>query len=116
MDGVCLLKLLLLVLEIFVLYLKLYLFEELTKLLVCPKVRSLWSAIDDMLSTTKEDQDAVGSVLKGDVDQYVLDGTDRALKIPRSLLQRIEQLPHQVRINIILCLIISMYSFTCISL
>uniref|UniRef100_A0A7N6A8M5 HAUS augmin-like complex subunit 6 N-terminal domain-containing protein n=1 Tax=Anabas testudineus TaxID=64144 RepID=A0A7N6A8M5_ANATE len=69
---------------------------ELTKLLGCLKVRSLWSAIDEMLSTTKEDQDAVGSVLKGDVDQYVLDGTDQVLKIPQSLLQRIEQLPHQL--------------------
>uniref|UniRef100_A0A3Q1IZM8 HAUS augmin-like complex subunit 6 N-terminal domain-containing protein n=1 Tax=Anabas testudineus TaxID=64144 RepID=A0A3Q1IZM8_ANATE len=72
------------------------LFKELTKLLGCLKVRSLWSAIDEMLSTTKEDQDAVGSVLKGDVDQYVLDGTDQVLKIPQSLLQRIEQLPHQL--------------------
>ncbi|XP_076581223.1 HAUS augmin-like complex subunit 6 [Chaetodon auriga] len=60
------------------------------------KVRSLWSAIDGMLSTTKEEQHAVGSVLKGDVDQYILDGTDRALKIPRSLLERVEQLPHQL--------------------
>ncbi|XP_041821248.1 HAUS augmin-like complex subunit 6 isoform X2 [Chelmon rostratus] len=60
------------------------------------KVRSLWSAIDGMLSTTQEEQHAVGSVLKGDVDQYILDGTDRVLKIPRSLLERIEQLPHQL--------------------
>uniref|UniRef100_A0A4W6EHC5 HAUS augmin-like complex, subunit 6 n=1 Tax=Lates calcarifer TaxID=8187 RepID=A0A4W6EHC5_LATCA len=60
------------------------------------KVRSLWSTIDEMLSTTKEEQNAVQSVLKGDVDQHILDGTDRALKIPRSLLERIEQLPHQL--------------------
>ncbi|XP_037613843.1 HAUS augmin-like complex subunit 6 isoform X1 [Sebastes umbrosus] len=59
-------------------------------------VRSLWSDFDGMLSTTKEEQHAVESVLKGDVDQYVLDGTDRVLKIPRSLLERIEQLPHQL--------------------
>uniref|UniRef100_A0A8C4HZ55 HAUS augmin-like complex subunit 6 N-terminal domain-containing protein n=1 Tax=Dicentrarchus labrax TaxID=13489 RepID=A0A8C4HZ55_DICLA len=62
----------------------------------CLKVRSLWSTIDGMLSTTKEDQHAVESVLKGDVDQYVLDGTDRVLKIPRCLLERVEQLPHQL--------------------
>ncbi|XP_059210309.1 HAUS augmin-like complex subunit 6 [Centropristis striata] len=60
------------------------------------RVRSLWSDIDGMLSTTKDDRHAVESVLKGDVDQYVLDGTDRVLKIPRSLLERIEQLPHQL--------------------
>uniref|UniRef100_A0A3B5L7F1 HAUS augmin-like complex subunit 6 N-terminal domain-containing protein n=1 Tax=Xiphophorus couchianus TaxID=32473 RepID=A0A3B5L7F1_9TELE len=36
------------------------------------------------------------SVLKGDVDQYVLDGTNRVLKLPRCLLDRIERLPHQL--------------------
>ncbi|XP_010793178.1 HAUS augmin-like complex subunit 6 [Notothenia coriiceps] len=60
------------------------------------KVRSLWSDIDGMLSTTKEEQNVVESVLKGDVDQYILDGTDQVLQIPRSLLERIEQLPHQL--------------------
>ncbi|XP_073330611.1 HAUS augmin-like complex subunit 6 [Pagrus major] len=60
------------------------------------RVRSLWSAIDDMLATTKEEQHAVASVLKGDVDQYILDGTDQTLKIPRCLLERVEQLPHQL--------------------
>ncbi|KAM3590470.1 uncharacterized protein V6R79_010394 [Siganus canaliculatus] len=60
------------------------------------KVRSLWAAIDEVLSTTKEEQHAVESVLKGDVDQHILDGTDRGLKIPRSLLERVEKLPHQL--------------------
>ncbi|XP_047429380.1 HAUS augmin-like complex subunit 6 [Mugil cephalus] len=60
------------------------------------KVRSLWSAIEDMLSTIKDGRCSVESVLKGDVDQFVLDGTDRVLTIPRCLLQRIEQLPHQL--------------------
>ncbi|XP_035004871.2 HAUS augmin-like complex subunit 6 [Hippoglossus stenolepis] len=60
------------------------------------KVRSLWSDIDQMLSTTKEEQNAVASVLKGDVDEYILDGMDRKLKIPRCLLERIERLPHQL--------------------
>lgn len=59
----------------------------------------MWSAIDGMQSATKEGQHAVESVLKGDVDQYVLDGTDRVLKIPRSLLERVEQLPHQVKMR-----------------
>lgn len=69
---------------------------ELTEELGCLQVRSLWSDIDGMLSTNKEEQHIVESVLKGDVDQYKLDGTDRVLQIPRSLLERIEQLPHQV--------------------
>ncbi|XP_060922196.1 HAUS augmin-like complex subunit 6 [Limanda limanda] len=60
------------------------------------KVRSLWSDIDRMLSTTKEEQNAVASVLKGDVDKHILDGTDRGLKIPRCLLERIERLPHKL--------------------
>lgn len=61
------------------------------------KVRSLWSVIDGMLSSTKEEQRAVDSVLKGDADQHVLDGTDQVLRIPRTLQERVEQLPHQVR-------------------
>uniref|UniRef100_A0A3Q1GQC3 HAUS augmin like complex subunit 6 n=1 Tax=Acanthochromis polyacanthus TaxID=80966 RepID=A0A3Q1GQC3_9TELE len=60
------------------------------------KVRLLWSTIDGMLSTIKEEKNAVESVLKGDVDQYILDGTDRVLRIPRRLLERIENLPHQL--------------------
>ncbi|KAF7669015.1 hypothetical protein LDENG_00264020 [Lucifuga dentata] len=60
------------------------------------KVRCLWSAIDKMLSTIKEEQRAVDCVLKGDVDRYVLDGTDSVLKIPRMLLERVERLPHQL--------------------
>ncbi|XP_070710675.1 HAUS augmin-like complex subunit 6 [Pempheris klunzingeri] len=60
------------------------------------RVRLLWSAIDGMLSTTKEEQHAVECVLRGDVDQYVLDGMDRVLKIPQCLLERVEQLPHQL--------------------
>lgn len=73
---------------------------ELTQVLDCSKVRSLWSTIDGMLAATKEEQHAVESVLKGDVDQFVLDGTDKVLKIPRCLLERIEQLPNQVRVKI----------------
>lgn len=50
-----------------------------------------------MLSSIKAEQEAVDSVLQGEVDQYVLDGTDRVLTVPRSLQERVEQLPHQVR-------------------
>ncbi|XP_054906931.1 HAUS augmin-like complex subunit 6 isoform X2 [Poeciliopsis prolifica] len=60
------------------------------------KVRSLWSAIEGMLSAIQEQQAAVESVLKGDVDQSILDGTNRVLKLPRCLVDRIERLPHQL--------------------
>nr|XP_057923156.1 HAUS augmin-like complex subunit 6 [Doryrhamphus excisus] len=59
-------------------------------------VRSLWSDIDEMQSTTEESQNVLESVIKGVVDQYILDGTDRRLQIPHSLLERIEQLPQQL--------------------
>lgn len=52
-----------------------------------------------MLRSTSEEQNAVESVLKGDVNQYVLDGTDRVLTIPQSLLERVERLPHQVTLK-----------------
>ncbi|KAF7230041.1 HAUS augmin-like complex subunit 6 [Nothobranchius furzeri] len=60
------------------------------------EVRALWSDIEAMLSAIREEQSAVESVLRGDVDQHVLDGTDRALNIPRCLQERVEQLPHQL--------------------
>ncbi|KAM4713796.1 HAUS augmin-like complex subunit 6 isoform 2-T2 [Anableps anableps] len=60
------------------------------------KVRALWSAIEGMLSAVKQQQTAVDSVLKGEVDQYILDGRNRVLKLPRCLLERIERLPHQL--------------------
>lgn len=62
-----------------------------------PQVRSLWSTIDGMLSSIKAEQEAVESVLQGEADQYVLDGTDRVLTVPRRLQERVEQLPQQVR-------------------
>uniref|UniRef100_A0A672ZQW1 HAUS augmin-like complex subunit 6 N-terminal domain-containing protein n=1 Tax=Sphaeramia orbicularis TaxID=375764 RepID=A0A672ZQW1_9TELE len=68
---------------------------RLTKL-YCSKVRSLWSTIDEILSSTKEEQHAVQSVIKGEADQYTLDGTDQVVKISKSLLERIQQLPHQL--------------------
>lgn len=60
------------------------------------KVRALWSTIEEVLSSTQEEQHALQCVLKGDVDQYTLDGTEKALKVPPCLLERIQQLPHQL--------------------
>ncbi|CAB1351742.1 unnamed protein product [Coregonus sp. 'balchen'] len=58
------------------------------------KVRSLWSSMDGVLSTLEEERRVVECVIRGDVDQYTLDGTDLSLKIPRVLLERLEQLSH----------------------
>uniref|UniRef100_A0A8C6LPG8 HAUS augmin like complex subunit 6 n=1 Tax=Nothobranchius furzeri TaxID=105023 RepID=A0A8C6LPG8_NOTFU len=71
-------------------------YDELLKRRSVSKVRALWSDIEAMLSAIREEQSAVESVLRGDVDQHVLDGTDRALNIPRCLQERVEQLPHQL--------------------
>uniref|UniRef100_A0A4W5NRH3 HAUS augmin-like complex, subunit 6 n=1 Tax=Hucho hucho TaxID=62062 RepID=A0A4W5NRH3_9TELE len=58
------------------------------------KVRSLWSSIDGVLSALEEERRVVECVIRRDGDQYTLDGTGLALKIPRVLLERIEQLSH----------------------
>ena len=50
-----------------------------------------------MLSALREEQQGVACVLKPDADQYVLDGAALSLRIPRLLLEKIEQLPQQVR-------------------
>ncbi|XP_077444900.1 HAUS augmin-like complex subunit 6 isoform X2 [Stigmatopora argus] len=63
---------------------------------VIVKVRSLWSDVDAMLSTTEGDSQILESVLKGEANQYVLDGTDCVLHIPPSLRERIEQSPQQL--------------------
>uniref|UniRef100_A0A667ZL99 HAUS augmin-like complex subunit 6 N-terminal domain-containing protein n=1 Tax=Myripristis murdjan TaxID=586833 RepID=A0A667ZL99_9TELE len=59
-------------------------------------VRYLWSVFDGMLSTIKEEQKVVDCVVNGEVDQHTLDGTDLVLKIPQTLLERIEQLPQHL--------------------
>lgn len=61
------------------------------------KVRSLWSTIDEMLAVIKENKKTMESVLEGEADQYQLDGTGRVLKVPNILLERIQQLPHQLK-------------------
>lgn len=59
----------------------------------CPQVRCLWSTLDQMVSSVQAQQEGLGRVLQGQADQYVLDGTGRALDVPRSLRERVEQLP-----------------------
>lgn len=65
--------------------------------LCCFQVRSLWTSVSKILSSLEEERVVVDSVVKGDVDQYVLDGTDRVLRIPRRLLEQIENSCQTVR-------------------
>lgn len=65
---------------------------------VSAQVRSLWAAVDGLVCSVGAQQEGVDRVLQGQVDQHVLDGTGRALKVPRRLQERVEQLP-QVRVT-----------------
>lgn len=60
------------------------------------QVRSLWSTVDAVVSSIEAARDGVERVLRGEVDQHVLDGTGRVLDVPQRLRERVEQLP-QVR-------------------
>uniref|UniRef100_H3CP05 HAUS augmin-like complex subunit 6 N-terminal domain-containing protein n=1 Tax=Tetraodon nigroviridis TaxID=99883 RepID=H3CP05_TETNG len=57
------------------------------------QVRSLWSSLDHMICSTRAEQEAVDGVLRGQADQYVLDGAGRVLEVPRSLREHLEQRP-----------------------
>ncbi|CAL1590134.1 unnamed protein product [Knipowitschia caucasica] len=60
------------------------------------KVRALWCNIERVVLSTQEEQHSLQCVLKGNVDQYKLDGSEKALKISPSLSQKIQKLPHQL--------------------
>ncbi|XP_051994541.1 HAUS augmin-like complex subunit 6 isoform X2 [Xyrauchen texanus] len=59
------------------------------------KVRGLWAETDSVLSTLEGEQAVVESVIRGQVDQYTLDGKDLNVKIPTVLRDRMERLSHQ---------------------
>lgn len=50
-----------------------------------------------MVSSIQAQQEGVESVLQGEADQHALDGTGRALDVPRSLRERVEQRPQVSR-------------------
>ncbi|NWJ04693.1 HAUS6 protein, partial [Crypturellus undulatus] len=54
------------------------------------KVRSMWTFIMDTLASLKTEKEVVDSVLEGRADQYTLDGTNLDIRIPQSLINRIE--------------------------
>ncbi|KAK6494105.1 HAUS augmin-like complex subunit 6 [Huso huso] len=58
------------------------------------KVRSLWACLNEVIYHLKDEKEVVDSVVKGNVDQYTLDGTDVSVKVPRLLLEKIENSVH----------------------
>lgn len=55
------------------------------------KVRSLWTDVNNILSTLEEERKVVDCVVKGNIDQYTLDGTDLTINIPKVLLEQVEK-------------------------
>ncbi|XP_065511512.1 HAUS augmin-like complex subunit 6 isoform X2 [Caloenas nicobarica] len=60
------------------------------------KVRSMWTAIMEVLTSLKKEKEVVDSVLQGCVGQYILDGTDVAFRVPQLLVHRVESDVHQL--------------------
>ncbi|KAF7244672.1 HAUS augmin-like complex subunit 6 [Varanus komodoensis] len=60
------------------------------------KVRSLWTLITGTFKRLQKEKEVVDSVVKGRVDQYVLDGTSVAVSVPRPLLEKVEKEIHKV--------------------
>ncbi|XP_043916299.1 HAUS augmin-like complex subunit 6 [Protopterus annectens] len=67
---------------------------------VVKKVRSIWMVVMDTLSSLRQEKEILDSILKGDVDLYLLDGTEVLVKIPRRLLARVEEDMNAVNENI----------------
>ncbi|XP_013923192.1 PREDICTED: HAUS augmin-like complex subunit 6 [Thamnophis sirtalis] len=55
------------------------------------KVRYLWATVMETLTFLQKEREVVDSVVKGQVDQYTLDGTSVSVSIPRPLLQKVEK-------------------------
>ncbi|KAK2491252.1 hypothetical protein MC885_011849 [Smutsia gigantea] len=62
------------------------------------KVRSLWASVNETLMFVEKEREIVSSVLSL-VDQYILDGTNVSINIPRLLLEKIEKQMCQLHIG-----------------
>ncbi|XP_060618522.2 HAUS augmin-like complex subunit 6 isoform X1 [Anolis sagrei] len=58
------------------------------------KVRSSWEAVMKVLHLLRNEREVVDAVLKGHVDEYILDGTSVNINIPRPLIEKIEKEIH----------------------
>ncbi|KAJ6669500.1 hypothetical protein lerEdw1_000048 [Lerista edwardsae] len=63
------------------------------------KVRGMWSLIMETLEFLQKEREVVESVVKGHVDQYVLDGTSVAISVPRPLLEKVEKEMHKYHVG-----------------
>ncbi|XP_016359937.1 HAUS augmin-like complex subunit 6 isoform X3 [Sinocyclocheilus anshuiensis] len=59
------------------------------------KVRGFWTETDRVLSPLEVDRKVVESVIRRQVDWYILGGHDLSVKIPAVLSERMERLSHQ---------------------
>ncbi|XP_005508209.2 HAUS augmin-like complex subunit 6 isoform X1 [Columba livia] len=60
------------------------------------KVRSMWTAIMEVLTSLKKEKEVVDSVLQGCVGQWILDGTNVTISVPQLLAHRVESDVHQL--------------------
>ncbi|XP_033028971.1 HAUS augmin-like complex subunit 6 [Lacerta agilis] len=63
------------------------------------KVRCLWTHITETLTRLQKEIEVVDSVVKGHIDQYILDGTSVAINVPRPLLEKVEKDMHQFHVG-----------------
>uniref|UniRef100_A0A8C4TJP7 HAUS augmin-like complex subunit 6 N-terminal domain-containing protein n=1 Tax=Erpetoichthys calabaricus TaxID=27687 RepID=A0A8C4TJP7_ERPCA len=57
-------------------------------------VQSFWEVIKEFMSVLEKEREVVDSIIQGNVNKYVLDGTEVSIKVPRLLLERIENSPN----------------------
>ncbi|XP_065717298.1 HAUS augmin-like complex subunit 6 isoform X2 [Patagioenas fasciata] len=60
------------------------------------KVRNMWTAIMEVLTSLKKEKEVVDSVLQGCVGQWILDGTNVTFSVPQLLAHRVESDVHQL--------------------
>ncbi|XP_020646043.2 HAUS augmin-like complex subunit 6 [Pogona vitticeps] len=63
------------------------------------KVRCLWTSITEILRLLQNEREVVDSVVKGHVDQYILDSRNVAISVPRPLLERVEKEMHELSVG-----------------
>ncbi|KAM4810195.1 HAUS augmin-like complex subunit 6 [Rhinophrynus dorsalis] len=63
------------------------------------KIRCMWITIMQELKDLEEEVEVVDAVVKGNVDQYCLDGTNVALNIPNLLVSRLESEMHKLQME-----------------
>ncbi|XP_041438316.1 HAUS augmin like complex subunit 6 L homeolog isoform X1 [Xenopus laevis] len=63
------------------------------------KTRCMWNTIMQMLKEMEKEVDVVDAVVRGNIDQYCLDGTNATLNIPNLLISRIESEMHRLQMD-----------------